>query len=177
MTSLIPRAVFTSWGVSLFVILLAIHSQAISHFNFASSNSPSEADNSGYFRTPTWQIKKSPFGKVHVTSPDSHGQDHTQSQIFWHQAQGSDFPPQQSVLSLHWSCYNAICFLSWFCGPGGMWDLSFLTRDWTHSPCTRRQSHNPWAASKVPSLLFLFCFVLIFTVLCWFLPYNNMSQP
>ena len=33
----------------------------------------------------------------------------------------------------------------------GMWDLSSLTRDWTHIPCIRWWSPNHWPAREVPS--------------------------
>ena len=32
----------------------------------------------------------------------------------------------------------------------GMWDLSFLTRDWTHTPCTGRQSLNHGTTGEIP---------------------------
>ena len=35
--------------------------------------------------------------------------------------------------------------------PQGMWDLSFLTRDWTHNPYTGRWSLNHWTTREVPS--------------------------
>ena len=35
--------------------------------------------------------------------------------------------------------------------PQGMWDLSSLTRDWTHIPCTARWILNHWTAREVPS--------------------------
>ena len=36
-----------------------------------------------------------------------------------------------------------------------MWDLSFLTRDQTHTPCIRRRSLNNWTAKEVPRCVFL----------------------
>ena len=33
----------------------------------------------------------------------------------------------------------------------GMWDLSSPTRDWTHTPCTARQSLNHWTTMEVPN--------------------------
>ena len=32
----------------------------------------------------------------------------------------------------------------------GMWDLSSLTRDHTHTPCIGRQSLNPWTTVEGP---------------------------
>ena len=34
--------------------------------------------------------------------------------------------------------------------PQGMWDLSFPTRDRTHTPCIRKWSLNHWTSRKVP---------------------------
>ena len=36
--------------------------------------------------------------------------------------------------------------------PRGMWDLSSLTRDWTHTPCVGRGSPNHWTTGEVPPL-------------------------
>ena len=33
--------------------------------------------------------------------------------------------------------------------PWGMWDLSSLTRDWSHTSCIRRQSLNHWTTREV----------------------------
>ena len=50
----------------------------------------------------------------------------------------------------------------WFFGLWGMWDLSSLTRDQTHTPCIGRWSLNHWTDREVPHLLFFwFCFVLL----------------
>ena len=35
--------------------------------------------------------------------------------------------------------------------PHHMWGLSFLTRDWTHTPCIRSTKSEPWAAREVPA--------------------------
>ena len=40
--------------------------------------------------------------------------------------------------------------------PRGMWDLSSLTRDRTHTPCTGRWSLNHWTAREVPVPLCFF---------------------
>ena len=37
--------------------------------------------------------------------------------------------------------------------PRGMWDLSSLTRDWTHTLWNGRLSPNPWTTKEVPYLL------------------------
>ena len=37
----------------------------------------------------------------------------------------------------------------------GMWDLSFLTRCWTHTPFSGRWSLNHWTTREVPDLSFL----------------------
>ena len=34
--------------------------------------------------------------------------------------------------------------------PPGMWDLSFLTKDWTRTPCIGRWSLNHWMLREVP---------------------------
>ena len=34
--------------------------------------------------------------------------------------------------------------------PQGMWDLSFPTRNWTHTPCFGRWSCNRWTTREVP---------------------------
>ena len=34
--------------------------------------------------------------------------------------------------------------------PGGLWDLSFQTRDQTHIPCIARQILNHWTTREVP---------------------------
>ena len=39
--------------------------------------------------------------------------------------------------------------------PGGMWDLSCLTKDWTRTACIRRWSLNRWTAREVPGPLIL----------------------
>ena len=37
--------------------------------------------------------------------------------------------------------------------PPGMYNLSSLTRDWTHKPCSRRWSLNHWITREVPVCL------------------------
>ena len=39
--------------------------------------------------------------------------------------------------------------------PHSMWDLSSLTRDWTHVPCIGRWVPNHWTTREVPTHLFL----------------------
>ena len=55
--------------------------------------------------------------------------------------------------SLYWICYNiafvlhfGVCVLFCFSRPGGMWELSSLTRNWTTTSCLERQSlnHQKW---------------------------------
>ena len=48
----------------------------------------------------------------------------------------------QSLLNLLQYC---VCFMFW---PQGMWDLSYLTRDQTHIPCTRL---NHWTTREIPN--------------------------
>ena len=36
--------------------------------------------------------------------------------------------------------------------PCGMWDLSSLSRDWTHNPCIGRQSLKHWTAGGLKEL-------------------------
>ena len=58
-------------------------------------------------------------------------------------------------LSLYWICYNiasALCFFSF--SPWGKWDLSSPTSNWTHTPCSGKQSLNHWAAREVPALFY-----------------------
>ena len=41
--------------------------------------------------------------------------------------------------------------------PQGMWDLSCLTRDWTHTPCMGRRSLNHWTTSPQCLVFYLSC--------------------
>ena len=45
-------------------------------------------------------------------------------------------------------------FMFWFYGQEVMWELSFLTRDLTHTGCIGRQSLNHWIAREVLGLYF-----------------------
>ena len=45
--------------------------------------------------------------------------------------------------------YVLFLFFFWL---RGMWDLSSLTRDQTHTPCIGRQSLNHWPTRKSPML-------------------------
>ena len=47
-----------------------------------------------------------------------------------------------------------LCFLS-FLGRWGMWDLNFLTRDWTRTRWVGRQSLNHWIVKEDPPDAFL----------------------
>ena len=46
----------------------------------------------------------------------------------------------------------------------GMWDLSSLTRDWTHTPCIGRWSLNHWFTREVPIERF---FIKIWPIWLW----------
>ena len=56
---------------------------------------------------------------------------------------------------LQYSC----CVIFWeFFWPWGMWDLSYPTRDKTHTPHIGRLSLSHWTTKEVPHLVFLkFC--------------------
>ena len=56
-------------------------------------------------------------------------------------------PFLKSLLNLLQCCF---CSVFWFFWPGGLWDLSFLTRDQTHTPCPGRWSLNHWNTREVP---------------------------
>ena len=43
-------------------------------------------------------------------------------------------------------------FLFFFFEPQSMWDLSFLTSLWTHTPCVGRWSHSHWISREVPNV-------------------------
>ena len=57
-------------------------------------------------------------------------------------------------LSLYWICYNIasvfLCF--WNFGKRHMRGLSYLPRDWAHTPFIERWSLNHWTKREVPSL-------------------------
>ena len=48
-----------------------------------------------------------------------------------------------------------LLFYVLFFGPWGPWDLSFLTRSWTHTTFIGRQVPNHWTAREVPVVQFL----------------------
>ena len=50
-----------------------------------------------------------------------------------------------TVLLLDFFFFNVFVF--W---PGGLWDLSALTRDQTHTPCIGRRGLRHWTTSEVP---------------------------
>ena len=50
---------------------------------------------------------------------------------------------------------HSLCFFFLLAAPHGMWDLSSLIRDWTHTPCIRRQSFNHLDHWVSPSLFLL----------------------
>ena len=67
--------------------------------------------------------------------------------------------------SLYWICYN-ITFLLCF-WPQGMWDFCSLTRDWTHTPCTRRWSPSHWTTQEVPTVISIEARARWFSF-CWY---------
>ena len=64
----------------------------------------------------------------------------------------------KSLLNLPQYCF---CFMFWFFWPRGLWHLSSLTRDWTHTPCIWRWSLNHWTTREVPSSVLLNFLVLL----------------
>ena len=65
----------------------------------------------------------------------------------------------KSLLNLLQYCFCSV-LVFWWCV---MWDLSFLTRDWTHTSCMGRQGLNHWTNREVPKISFIFFnFFLIF---------------
>ena len=53
------------------------------------------------------------------------------------------------LLNLLQYCFHFFsCVLTYW--PWGMWDLGFLTRDWTPTPCIGKWSLSHWAAQEVP---------------------------
>ena len=58
----------------------------------------------------------------------------------------------KSLLNLLQCCFCFIALVFW---PRGMWDLSFLTRDWTCTPCSGRWSLNHWTIREVLSLVII----------------------
>ena len=68
--------------------------------------------------------------------------------------------------SFYWICNNIVSFFFFlnvfvFC-PWGMWDLSFLTRDWTCTSCIERQNLNHWTTREVLPSLFKKCQVWLY---------------
>ena len=68
------------------------------------------------------------------------------------------------------------------CWPRGMWDLSFLTRDWTYTPCTGSRSLNhriTRAASPLDKILISatqsVCFTLLWDV--WWSSQHQILWP
>ena len=48
------------------------------------------------------------------------------------------------------SCVVVVVVFNWFlAAPHGMWDLSYLTRDQTCSPCSGTQNLNHWTAREI----------------------------
>ena len=61
--------------------------------------------------------------------------------------------------------FNVLVFSLWL-----MWDLSFLARDQTCTPCIGERSLNYWTAREIPKKFFIFyLFIFLnFTILYWF---------
>lgn len=55
------------------------------------------------------------------------------------------------ISSLYWICCD-IAFVVYVLvfWPGGLWDLSFQTRDWTLTPCIGRWNLYHWISGEVP---------------------------
>jgi len=67
-----------------------------------------------------------------------------------------------------WSTGCRICGLSscvrWAWLPGGMWDLSYLTRNGTWVPCIGRQILSHWTTREVPAPHLLYPFICPWTL-------------
>ena len=71
--------------------------------------------------------------------------------------------------------FNVLVFSLW-----RMWDLSFLARDQTCTPCIGQRSLNHWTAREIPKKFFIFIFYLFFKKfyhIVLVLPYINMNPP
>ena len=69
------------------------------------------------------------------------------TQIIW--GKRGDFPILDNSDSIERSPLKLLIFFS-FAIPRGLWDLSSSTRDWTPTPCIRRQILNHWTTRVVP---------------------------
>ena len=79
--------------------------------------------------------------------------------------QGSNKAQHTTFLKFYWICYNiASVSLFWFFLPQGMWNLSSLIRDWTHTSLITREVPKYYAflmscfekaCCKFPSLIFI----------------------
>ena len=56
------------------------------------------------------------------------------------------------LMSLLQYCF---CFMVWFFGKSGIWDLNSPARDWTYTLYIGKQSLNHWTTREVPILIFL----------------------
>ena len=56
------------------------------------------------------------------------------------------FPFFKPLLNFLQYCF---CFMFWIFWPWGMWHLSSLTGDWTHTSCIWRWSLNQWTVREV----------------------------
>ena len=68
-----------------------------------------------------------------------------------------------NLLQYCFCCFYVLGFWPW-----GMWDLSFLTRDWTLTPCIERQSLNHWITREVPRICAL-GYIYIHECVCVFI--------
>ena len=57
----------------------------------------------------------------------------------------------KSLLNLLQYCF---CFMFFSFSPWGKWDLNSPSSNWTHIPCSGKQSLNHWAAREVPALFY-----------------------
>ena len=74
---------------------------------------------------------------------------------------------KKSLLNLLQYCFYVLVF--WL---GGKWDLSSLTRDWTHTQCTGSQTVDHWITREIPPCTFPLLYPGIHRVpknLIWFL--------
>ena len=76
-----------------------------------------------------------------------------------------------SLLNLLQYCFCFIVLVLWL---PGMWDRRSLTRDWTHSPWTKRWSLNHWTTGEVSGMSSES--EIILTNISW-LPFLCVSSP
>ena len=76
--------------------------------------------------------------------------------------------PLWSRLVLDFCLLGLFCCILLLAVSCSLWDLSALTRDWTHTPCVERQSINHWTTREVPKIQFFIhsLFLLLEPLLC-----------